>query len=227
VSTPLPEPLESVAPLLHHYGYAAIGGLIFIESFGIPAPGATMLLAGAALAGAGHLNVFAVAGIAFVAAVAGDSVGYMIGRRVGQPAVLRWGRRIGLTPKRYAKAEGFFTRHGPRVVLIARFIDGLRQINGIIAGLLVLSWVRFLIYNALGAALWVLLWGGFGYFGGHHITTVVGFFHHYHLWILGGVVLAVVAVCGHRYWLVSRRRSSAAEEDTEEDEDRARDAADV
>ena len=82
----------------------------------------------------------------------------------------RWGKYVFLTPERLDKAEAFFNRHGGKIIVIARFIEGLRQANGIIAGITGMHWLRFLAFNALGAALWVGTWVSVGYFAGaaHH-----------------------------------------------------------
>ena len=131
----LPGFLHTLAPLLDHWGYLAVGFLLLVEDFGVPAPGETVLIAASVYAGAGRLNIVAVGVIGFAAAVAGDNVGYAIGRFGGRALVLRFGRYVILTGDRLDRAESFFTRHGGKIVIVARFIEGLRQANGIIAGI--------------------------------------------------------------------------------------------
>ncbi|MEV5876440.1 DedA family protein [Streptomyces sp. NPDC052101] len=193
---PLPGPLAHLAPLLGHYGYWAVGAVVLVEDFGVPAPGETILLAAGVYAGAGRLNVVAVAFIAFAAAVIGDNIGYLIGRVGGRAFVHRWGRYVFLTPKRFAAAEEFFGRHGGKIVTVARFIEGLRQANGIIAGTTGMHWRRFLAFNALGAVLWVGLWTTLAYLVGTHITTVYDEVSRYQLYVLiaAAVLIAAVAV---------------------------------
>jgi membrane protein DedA with SNARE-associated domain len=190
----LPGVLGTLAPLLDRYGYLAIAGLIMLEDFGVPVPGETVLIAGAIYAGAGRLNIVTVVVIAVAAAVVGDNIGYAIGRFGGRQLVLRFGRYIFLTPTRLDTAERFFTRHGGKIVTVARFIEGLRQTNGIIAGTTGMPWRRFLASNTLGAALWVAVWAGLGYLAGNHITAIYEQIHRYQLYALGalGVVLAAV-----------------------------------
>ncbi|GAA4235876.1 membrane protein DedA with SNARE-associated domain [Streptosporangium album] len=113
-------------------GYLAVGALLFVEDFGVPTPGETILIAAAVYAGAGQLNIVVVA-VAVAAAVAGDNLGYLIGRTGGRAFIHRWGRYILLPPQRFHRAERFFARHGGKVVTVARFVEGLRQANGIIA----------------------------------------------------------------------------------------------
>ncbi|MFB8128637.1 DedA family protein [Streptomyces mirabilis] len=197
-SPPLPGPLAHLAPLLGHYGYWAVGAVVFVEDFGVPAPGETILIAAGIYAGAGRLNIVAVAVIAFVAAVAGDNVGYLIGRSGGRAFVHRWGRFVFLTPERFRKAEVFFSRHGGAIVVVARFIEGLRQANGIIAGTSGMRWRRFLVFNALGAALWVGLWATLAYAAGTHITTLYDEITRYQLYALIALAVLAAALVGRR-----------------------------
>jgi membrane protein DedA with SNARE-associated domain len=204
---PLPGVLSDIAPILNHWGYWAVGGLIFVEDFGVPAPGETILIAAALYAGAGQLNIIAVVAIGITAAVLGDNVGYLIGRTGGHALVHRYGKYIFLTPERYEKAEKFFTRHGGKVVTIARFIEGLRQLNGIIAGTTEMPWRKFLAFNALGAALWVGLWAGLGYTAGNHIIAIYKEVNRYSAYLL--VALGLLAAALVIRAVLRRRRTKA------------------
>src|SRR5215469_13282376 len=132
---PLPGFLATLAGPLEQYGLWAIFVLVLLEDFGIPVPGETVLIAGAIFAGSGRLNIVAVGVVGFVAAVAGDNIGYAIGRFGGRRLVDRWGKYVFLTSERLDKAEAFFDRQGAKIITIARFVEGLRQANGIIAGI--------------------------------------------------------------------------------------------
>lgn len=196
----LPGFLSSLAGPLEHYGLWAILLLVMLEDFGVPLPGETVLIAGAIYAGAGRLNVVAVGAAGFAAAVAGDNIGYAIGRFGGRVLVERWGRYILLTPERLDKTEDFFDRHGGKIITIARFIEVLRQANGIVAGITEMRWVRFLAFNALGAALWVGTWVSVGYFAGQHIEAVYRGITTYSLY---AVIAAVVVIA---VWVAFRVR---------------------
>lgn len=204
----LPGFLQTLSPLLDHWGYLAVAFLLFVEDFGVPAPGETVLIAASVYAGAGRLNVVAVAVIAFFAAILGDNVGYAIGRFGGRALVLRYGRYIMLTEERLDKAEAFFNKHGGKIVTVARFIEGLRQANGIIAGLSGMRWVKFLAFNALGAALWVTTWTLVGYLAGSHITAIYNGVTRYALYFLVAAVLVIVALVIRR----RRRKVNSASE---------------
>jgi membrane protein DedA with SNARE-associated domain len=175
--------------LLDRYGYLGIAGVVFVEGFGVPAPGQTAIISGGAYAGRGHLDIVAVAVVAFAAAVTGDSVGFLIGRVGGRRLVLRYGRFVRLTPQRLDKVEAFMARHGPKVVAIARFVEGLRQFNGIVAGATGMPWHRFVLFNAIGGAAWVAVWVSAGYLAGDHMDAIITAVHRYQPYAIGGVVV--------------------------------------
>ena len=202
----LPGFLEALASPLEHYGLWAIFFLVLVEDFGIPVPGETVIIAASIYAGSGRLNVVAVGLVAFFAAVFGDNIGYGIGRFGGRRLVDRWGKYVFLTPERLDKAEEFFDRQGAKIITIARFIEGLRQANGIIAGITKMHWLRFIAYNALGAALWVGTWVSIGYFAGQHINTIYSVITRYSLYV---AIAAVVVIVGLIARHVVRRRRQA------------------
>ena len=190
VAPQMPGFLNALSGPLNHYGYLAVFFLVMIEDFGVPVPGETILIAAAVYAGAGRLNVIAVGVIGFVAAVIGDNIGFAIGHYGGRALVLRWGRYVRLTGERLDKAEIFFQRHGAWIITVARFIEVLRQANGIVAGTTGLRWRRFLAFNALGAALWVGTWVSLGYLAGSHIDAIYPDITRYSYYLL--IALAVV-----------------------------------
>jgi membrane protein DedA with SNARE-associated domain len=216
--TDLPGFLHGMAPILDRWGYLAVAGVIGVESFGVPAPGQTIMVAAAIYAGAGRLNVVAVGAIAFIVAVLGDNVGYWIGVRGGRSVVHRFGKYIFITPERLERAEKFFARRGNRIVVVARFIDGLRQLNGVIAGITAMPWRTFLIYNAIGAALWVGWWTTISYLLGTHIVEIVEHTDRYK-WLAIAVIAVAVAtyVTVHVRHIRRRRARSDLSRATEED----------
>jgi membrane protein DedA with SNARE-associated domain len=213
----LPGFLATLAPLLDHWGYLAVGFLIFIEDFGVPAPGETVLIAASVYAGAGRLNIVAVAIVGLVAAVLGDNTGYAIGRFGGRALVLRFGRYVRLTEERLARAESFSTRHGGKIVVVARFVEGLRQANGIVAGITRMRWLRFLAFNTLGAALWVATWTSVGYLAGNHIQAIYTQVNRYALYLLAAAALAIIALI-IRHHLRARHDDAGGDEETDTDD---------
>ena len=149
--------------LFTQYGYAVVFLGVFLENTGLPVPGETALLAGAALAHFGELSLPRVIGVAMGAAVLGDNLGFLIGRRGGRQFIERFCGRIGLTPARLHQFDAFFDRHGPRTVFIARFVTGLRVFGAVLAGASRMRWRDFLLYNALGAMVWCTVIGIVGF----------------------------------------------------------------
>lgn len=199
----LPGVFASLAPILNHYGYLAVAAFVLLEDFGVPVPGETILIAAAVYAGAGQLNVLVVGLVAFAAAVLGDNIGYILGRWGGRRILLRFGRYVFLTPKRLDTAEKWFDLHGGKIVVVARFIEGLRQANGWIAGIAEMPWAKFVVFNAVGAFLWVSVWVSVGYVSGSHLDVIYTEISRYSLYALI-LALAVLAVFLIRHL---RRRS--------------------
>jgi membrane protein DedA with SNARE-associated domain len=163
---------EWIVDLFARYGYAVVFAGVFLENTGLPVPGETALLAGAALAHFGRLALPQVIITATVAAILGDNLGFLIGRRAGRGLAERHGWRIGLTRERLLLFDRFFAKHGAKTVFIARFITGLRVFGAFLAGASELPWSRFLFYNATGAVVWSTVIGLVGYALGHSWETL-------------------------------------------------------
>jgi len=114
---------------------------------------------------------------------------------------------VFLTEKRLDKAEDFVTRHGAVVVTFARFLEGLRQANGLIAGITEMPWLRFLTFNAVGAVLWVAVWASLGDLAGNHITAIYHDITKYSLYVLIVLVAAAAALVVRH--LLHRRHGAA------------------
>jgi membrane protein DedA with SNARE-associated domain len=212
MSPPLPGPLAHLAPLLDNYGYPAVGALVWLDNCGIPVPGQTILVLASVYAGTGRMSLAGVMAIAVTAAFLGQALGYLIGRTGGHAFVGRWGRYVLVTPERLAKAESFFARYGGRIVVVARFVDGLRQLNGIIAGTTEMPWRRFMAANLLGAVLWVGVWATLGYYAGSDIDTLYRQAIRYQLFLLAAVVVVVLALVARMLLRRRRRRRITPDE---------------
>jgi membrane protein DedA with SNARE-associated domain len=188
--------------LFARYGYFVVFFGVLLENAGVPVPGETILLAGAALARFGHLSLSLVISIAIAGAILGDNVGFFVGRRGGRRLLERHGRLLGLTKARLDQFDAFFARHGAKTVFIARFVTGLRVVGAVLAGASTLPWGRFLVFNAAGALAWATTFGAVGYALGYSWETI-------ERWIgdLGLVLLVVIGVVAVLAIVRSRRRS--------------------
>lgn len=194
---------------VHEYGIAAVGlGLLF-EHFGLPLPGETMLIAAAVAASQGALGIKLLLIVAWAAATLGNTIGYAIGRWGGHWLVARHGPRVGITPAKLADVEALFARYGDAVIVVARFIVVLRQLSGITAGTLEMKWGRFLLFNAIGAALWVAWWGLLAYWLGRRVFFFISHLAgiEYVLFALAAIVLALI---GARIFWRRRDRTEAS-----------------
>jgi membrane protein DedA with SNARE-associated domain len=199
----LPPFLSAVQGPLDHYGIWAVGLLILLENIGVPViPGELALIAGAIYAGTGQLNVVAVGATAVIAAVLGASIGYAIGRLGGRTLVLKYGKYVFIKPHHLDRAEHAVDRWGGLIVIIARFIVGLRELNGIICGVTGMRPVTFTTFNVVGAVAWVATWISFGYLAGDHIQAIYTDVTRYFLYVI------IVAAVGLAVWIGLRVRAA-------------------
>ena len=185
--------------LFARYGYGVIFVGLLLENAGVPVPGETMLLAGAALAQFGRLSLPVVIGTAIAAAILGDNLGFLIGRRGGRALAERHGWRIGLTAARLVQFDRFFERYGAPTVFIARFVTGLRVFCALLAGGSGMGWRVFLFYNAAGAVVWSTAIAFVGYSLAYSWSTL-------ERWVGGSGLAALVIVIIVGAFLYLRRR---------------------
>lgn len=191
-STLIDHYLAVAQPFLNDYGYAAIFALVLVESFGVPAPGEAVIIAGSFLASRGQMNIFIILPIAWGAAVLGDNIGFAIGHFGGRRLIAHRGKYVGIKEAHLAKVEHFFDRYGGGIVVFARFVQVLRQLNGLVAGTMGMPWWRFLFYNALGAALWVSVWGAGVYVLGKHMEAALDVLSYIEPYLIGAGLMALI-----------------------------------
>lgn len=148
--------------LLATYGYLVVALIIMVEGMGIPLPGETILLLGAAYAGSGRLDIRGVILVAALGAIVGDNLGYLIGRRGGRALLSRYGHVFRLDGSHLARAEDFYVRHGAKTVFFARFVAVLRTLSSLLAGANRMPYRRFVLWNAAGGTVWAVVIGSLG-----------------------------------------------------------------
>lgn len=202
--------MPELTPLIEHWGYLAIFVFVILGNLGIPVPEESILILAGYLVWKGALRLSLVLIVGIFSAVAGDNLGYWIGRRLGQAAVERYGSWVRLTPARLDATRRFVTRYGAVGVFAARFIAGLRFLAGPLAGSTGLPPLAFIIANALGALLYVptIVAAGYGvaYGLGEYLTRferVVGQVEHV---VLAGAILGAIGSLGWRVFRASRGR---------------------
>jgi membrane-associated protein len=156
--------------LIATFGMIGIMVAVFAESglfFGFFLPGDSLLFTTGLLVAAGTLTIplWLTCLLIIVAAIAGDQVGYLFGRRVG-PALFRRSDARFFKQKYLTRAEEFFTKHGPRSVVLARFVPIVRTFTPIVAGAGSMAYRTFVVYNVIGGVLWGISVTVAGYFLG-------------------------------------------------------------
>ena len=194
--------LASLLSVARDVGYPVLFLLVAIETMGIPRPGETALFTAGILASRGHLSIEVVIAVAACAAIIGDNIGFLIGRRLGRRLLLRDGLLATQRRRLVEVGEPFFARHGPKAVFLGRWIAGLRITSAWLAGVNRMAWPTFLFWNALGGICWAVSVALVAYFLGRGAEWVVN------LAGVGGA--AVVVVGGVAVWGFVRWRERAA-----------------
>ncbi|OGL67638.1 hypothetical protein A3B21_01450 [Candidatus Uhrbacteria bacterium RIFCSPLOWO2_01_FULL_47_24] len=160
--------------LIKTAGYLGLFGIVFAESgllIGFFLPGDSLLFTAGFLASQGFLNIWALAIGAFICAVAGDSVGYAFGRRVG-PAIFKREDSIIFHKDHLERAKDFYAKYGKKTIILARFMPVVRTFAPILAGVGHMHYPAFLTYNIIGGALWAIGLTTLGYFLGSTIPNI-------------------------------------------------------
>lgn len=139
------------------WGYMIVGAATFLENSvgaGVVVPGETLVIIGGFYARVGDLWLPLLMVVVVVGAIAGDNVGFWIGRRFGRGFLERHGRKVLVTPERLETAERYYEEHGGKTVFLGRFIPVVRSVGFIIAGVARMEWRRFIVYDVAGATIW-------------------------------------------------------------------------
>src|SRR6478672_4544321 len=193
---------EMLRNYLALWGYWAVGAALLLENAGLPVPGETILLLASFMAYSEHkLALPWIIVVGLCAATLGDNIGFAIGSYGGRPLLERYQRTLRIRPAVIARGEELFARYGAATIFVARFIAGMRIIAGPLAGVLRMPWRKFLLFNFLGAVLWVNVIASVGYLFGKHWDALVDLVQDANI----AVAIVVVVVCGFFWW--KRRRN--------------------
>lgn len=166
--------VRQIVTLFGPFATLAVAGAVFAESglfFGAFLPGDSLLFTAGFLASQGFFNIYFLVPFLFIAAVAGDSVGYAFGHKVGKKLFTKEDS-LFFHKKHLVRAEVFYERHGGKTIVIARFLPIVRTFAPIVAGMGSMRYRRFLAYNLVGAFLWAVCITLAGFFLGRLIPNV-------------------------------------------------------
>ncbi len=185
-----------------HYGYWAVAALLLLESAGLPLPGESILVLASFLAYSEHeLQLPWVIVVGTVATTLGGELGFALGRHGGRPLIERYRHVFSIRAESIERGERLFDRYGSATVFLARFIFGMRVLASLLAGALHMPWRKFVLYNFLGATVWVSAICGAGYLFGGHWGRLVHDLKRFNL-----AVAIVVVVAGLLVWWRNRGR---------------------
>jgi membrane-associated protein len=190
--------LTDLSDTLGTWTYALVGGLAFLETgafVGLVAPGETAVVLGGVVAAQGEVNLLAMLLLVWLAAAAGDLASFVLGRRLGRRFLVARGPRFGVTPPRLARVEDFFDRHGPKAILVGRFVGIVRAVAPFLAGSSGMRLRAFLPWSILGTAAWATTFTLVGYVFHRSFSAAADYVTHgaFALAVVGGVVLALRA----------------------------------
>lgn len=172
------------------HGLPLLFVVVMIESFGIPLPGETALIAFGVLASQGHYSIVLVIAVAAAGAIVGDNLGYLIiGRWGGRNLLERWGPVRRFAERYLPPTERLMEKHGDKVVFFGRFVTVLRYTAAWVAGIAGMEWRKFLFWNAAGGICWATLVGLVSYYAGNAAADAI---QRYGIYAAG--VIAVAAL---------------------------------
>ena len=166
--------LDWLRAFIADYGYWAVALVLLCENAGIPVPGESTLLLASFLAYSEHqLHLGWIIIVATCAATLGDNLGYAFGYYGGRPLLDRYQSILRIPSASLKRGEEMFARYGAPTIFFARFVFGLRVFAGPLAGVLRMRWRAFVLFNFLGAAVWVSTIASAGYLFGQHWRSLL------------------------------------------------------
>ena len=197
--------LEVLTHFFITHGLPLLFVVIMLESFGVPLPGETALIAFGILASQGKYSIVTVIVIAAAGAIVGDNLGYwLLGRLGGRALFRRWAWLRRYSERVLPRVERLMEKHGGKTVFFGRFIAVLRVGAATVAGLAHMPWWRFTFWNASGGIVWATTVGLAAYYGGHAVADGI---QTYGLYAFGGI--AVILILG---WFVLHRVKKRVED---------------
>lgn len=179
--------------LLSQLGYGGLTIGLVLDSFGIPIPSEVLLMVGGALAAVGRFNPWAVFVLGVAGQVAGGLISYGIGRYGGYPLLERYGKYVLISDRDLRRAHEAFEQYGTWMSMLGRCVPVIRGVIGYPAGVARMNVGKFVIFTALGSAVWTGIFVYLGYVLGNHLEVV-------NQWVQPLSLLAMVGIVGLVAW---------------------------
>ena len=206
------ELLLDIGDALGKWSYVLVGGLAFLETgafVGLVAPGETAVIAGGVFAGQENLDLFVLLPLVWACCVAGDTVSFWLGRKLGRGFLLRHGPKVQITEDRLKTVEDFFARRGGITILIGRFVGIIRALAPFVAGASKMSFAKFLPYDIVGSGLWASTFVLLGYFSWRNIDRAAEIASRGTLALGTILTIAILGYLAVRYLRTPEQREAA------------------
>lgn len=162
---------------LNALGYPGIFALMAMESSVIPIPSELVMPPAGYLAHQGEMNIWVVILMGTLGSLVGAYANYFVSRHLGRPLVLKYGKYVWITEKKFAKVEHFFLQHGEISTFIGRLLPVIRHLISIPAGIAGMNHLRFSLYTLAGAGIWCTILTWIGYFIGKEKALIMKYSH--------------------------------------------------
>lgn len=192
----------NVHHLIHQYGYAGIFFALLLEMIGIPFPGETLLTLSGVEWTKGNLSFLPLLLVATMGNIVGSSIAYAIGRFWGRPVILRFGKVVRITNEKLDQAQLKFRRYSIVLILVAKFIAGIRVLVAYIAGMDRMPFISFTIYNTIASLMWVSIFLVFGRYVGVAWEQYHQVLHQYML----PAIFVLVVMVGFYWWMKNKKK---------------------
>ena len=196
--------IATIVAIVGKFGYGGIIVMMFLESSFFPFPSEVVIPPAGYLAERGEMNFFLVVTAGILGSILGALFNYWLALKLGRPALLRYGRYVGLTPTAFDRVEKFFSDHGIFGTFIGRLIPGIRQYISFPAGLARLPLIPFILATGLGAGIWVIILAVIGYLVGNNQELISSYSHR------AFYLLIPFLLCCCIYYVWRHRRKSSS-----------------
>ena len=191
---------EWLSHLYAHLGYPQIILLMTLESSLLPVPSELVMIPAGYLAHQGQLNPFLAIACGGLGSIFGAGINYLIGRSLGRAFLLRYGKYLLISERKYHEAEALFLRNARISTFVGRFLPVIRHLISLPAGVFGMPLLPFVLLTGAGSALWCSVLVGFGYYFGEPAVALVMRYTHE----LAYLSLAIL-VLGAGWFMIRRR----------------------
>lgn len=178
-------------------GYPGIFTLMAMESSIIPIPSELVMPPAGYLAQQGDMNMLLAIVCGSLGSLVGAYLNYFAAHYLGRPLLLKYGKYVWISEKKFARVETFFLSHGEISTFIGRLLPVVRHLISLPAGLAGMNYLKFSFYTLLGAAIWVTVLTWIGYFIGKEQALIMRYSHQA---LIGVVIFSALLITVYVWW---------------------------